>query len=92
MPTVGLGRQAQKTSVRGVTFSVLVCQLPLLLTLLLPVYCIAKQFSTVAPPPQVLGRNCRFLQGPDTDPRAVQVRLVHLDLHQYLCYSCFLLT
>lgn len=21
---------------------------------------------------QVLGRNCRFLQGPDTDPRAIQ--------------------
>lgn len=22
--------------------------------------------------PQVLGRNCRFLQGPDTDPKAVE--------------------
>jgi hypothetical protein len=28
---------------------------------------------------EVIGRNCRFLQGPDTDPKAVQkVCLLHL--------------
>lgn len=28
--------------------------------------------QTGYPPEEVLGRNCRFLQGPETDPRAIQ--------------------
>ena len=28
--------------------------------------------QTGYPPEEVLGRNCRFLQGPETDPKAVQ--------------------
>jgi PAS domain S-box-containing protein len=39
-----------------------------------PIIFASEQFEekTGYPPREVLGRNCRFLQGPDTDPRAVQ--------------------
>jgi PAS domain S-box-containing protein len=39
-----------------------------------PIIFISGEFEkqTGYPPAEVLGRNCRFLQGPDTDPKAVQ--------------------
>lgn len=35
---------------------------------------VSEEFETQTgyPPVEVLGRNCRFLQGPETDPEAVQ--------------------
>lgn len=40
----------------------------------LPIIFVGDAFEaqTGYPPGDVLGRTCRFLQGPDTDPRAVQ--------------------
>ncbi len=40
----------------------------------MPIIYVSEQFEvqTGYPPEEVLGRNCRFLQGPDTDPKAVQ--------------------
>jgi len=32
----------------------------------------AFELQTGYPPDEVLGRNCRFLQGPETDPKAVE--------------------
>lgn len=39
-----------------------------------PIIFVSDEFEeqTGYPPEEVLGRNCRFLQGPDTDPKAVQ--------------------
>lgn len=39
-----------------------------------PIIYVSDEFETQTgyPPEEVLGRNCRFLQGPGTDPRAVQ--------------------
>ena len=39
----------------------------------LPIIYVSEEFQhqTGYPPEEVLGRNCRFLQGPETDPRAV---------------------
>jgi len=39
-----------------------------------PVIFVSDEFETQTgyPPEEVLGRNCRFLQGPDTDPEAVK--------------------
>jgi len=38
-----------------------------------PVIFVSDEFETQTgyPPSEALGRNCRFLQGPDTDPEAV---------------------
>lgn len=38
-----------------------------------PVIFVSDEFETQTgyPPSEVLGRNCRFLQGPDTDPHSV---------------------
>lgn len=40
----------------------------------MPIIFISGEFEkqTGYPPEEVLGRNCRFLQGPETDPKAVQ--------------------
>jgi PAS domain S-box-containing protein len=40
----------------------------------LPVIFVSDEFErqTGYPPAEALGRNCRFLQGPGTDPKAVQ--------------------
>jgi PAS domain S-box-containing protein len=40
----------------------------------MPIIFVSDEFEkqTGYPPEDVLGRNCRFLQGPETDPRAVQ--------------------
>jgi PAS domain S-box-containing protein len=39
-----------------------------------PMIYVSEEFETQTgyPPEEVLGRNCRFLQGPETDPEAVQ--------------------
>lgn len=41
---------------------------------------------------KVLGRNCRFLQGPDTDPKAIEkirkVRIDHEAFHTRRLYGC----
>lgn len=39
-----------------------------------PMIYVSEEFETQTgyPPGEVLGRNCRFLQGPETDPAAVQ--------------------
>lgn len=39
-----------------------------------PIIFVSDEFErqTGYPPEEVLGRNCRFLQGPETDPKAVQ--------------------
>lgn len=39
-----------------------------------PMIYVSEEFETQTgyPPDEVLGRNCRFLQGPETDPEAVQ--------------------
>jgi PAS domain S-box-containing protein len=39
-----------------------------------PIIFVSEEFEaqTGYPPDEVLGRNCRFLQGPDTDPEAVE--------------------
>lgn len=39
-----------------------------------PMIYVSEEFErqTGYPPEEVLGRNCRFLQGPETDPKAVQ--------------------
>lgn len=39
-----------------------------------PMIYVSEQFETQTgyPPEEALGRNCRFLQGPETDPKAVQ--------------------
>ncbi len=39
-----------------------------------PIIYTSSEFErqTGYPPDEVLGRNCRFLQGPETDPKAVQ--------------------
>lgn len=39
-----------------------------------PLIFVSEEFErqTGYPPEEALGRNCRFLQGPDTDPQAVQ--------------------
>ena len=39
-----------------------------------PIIFVSDEFErqTGYPPEEVLGRNCRFLQGPETDPRAIQ--------------------
>jgi PAS domain S-box-containing protein len=39
-----------------------------------PMIYVSEEFEkqTGYPPEEVLGRNCRFLQGPETDPQAVQ--------------------
>ncbi len=39
-----------------------------------PMIYVSEEFEgqTGYPPEEVLGRNCRFLQGPDTDPNAVE--------------------
>jgi len=39
-----------------------------------PVIFVSDEFETQTgyPPEEVLGRNCRFLQGPDTDPAAIK--------------------
>ena len=40
----------------------------------MPIIFVSDEFErqTGYPPDEVLGRNCRFLQGPETDPKAVQ--------------------
>lgn len=40
----------------------------------MPMIYVSDEFETQTgyPPEEVLGRNCRFLQGPETDPKAVQ--------------------
>ena len=40
----------------------------------MPMIYVSDEFEaqTGYPPEEALGRNCRFLQGPGTDPRAVQ--------------------
>ena len=40
----------------------------------MPIIFVSDEFEkqTGYPPEEVLGRNCRFLQGPGTDPKAVQ--------------------
>ncbi len=40
----------------------------------MPIIFVSDEFErqTGYPPEEVLGRNCRFLQGPETDPKAVQ--------------------
>ncbi|NJO55194.1 MAG: PAS domain-containing protein [Rhodospirillales bacterium] len=40
----------------------------------MPIVYVSEEFErqTGYPPNEVLGRNCRFLQGSETDPRAVQ--------------------
>lgn len=40
-----------------------------------PVIFVSEEFETQTgyKPVEVLGRNCRFLQGPDTDPKAVSL-------------------
>ena len=40
----------------------------------MPIIFVSDEFErqTGYPPEEVLGRNCRFLQGPETDPAAVQ--------------------
>ena len=40
----------------------------------MPIIYVSDEFErqTGYPPEEVLGRNCRFLQGPETDPKAVQ--------------------
>lgn len=40
----------------------------------LPIIYVSEEFEkqTGYPPEEVLGRNCRFLQGPETDPAAVR--------------------
>ena len=39
-----------------------------------PIIFVSDEFEkqTGYPPEEVLGRNCRFLQGPDTDPDSIQ--------------------
>jgi PAS domain S-box-containing protein len=39
-----------------------------------PIIYVSEEFErqTGYPPEEVLGRNCRFLQGPETDPAAIQ--------------------
>lgn len=39
-----------------------------------PIIYVSDEFEaqTGYPPEEVLGRNCRFLQGPDTDPHAIE--------------------
>jgi PAS domain S-box-containing protein len=39
-----------------------------------PIIYVSDEFEkqTGYPPQEVLGRNCRFLQGPETDPKSVQ--------------------
>jgi PAS domain S-box-containing protein len=39
----------------------------------MPIIFVSEEFEaqTGYPPKEVLGKNCRFLQGPETDPRAV---------------------
>lgn len=39
-----------------------------------PIIFVSDEFETQTgyPPEEVLGRNCRFLQGPETDPKAIQ--------------------
>ena len=39
-----------------------------------PIIYVSEAFETQTgyPPEEVLGRNCRFLQGPETDPKAAQ--------------------
>lgn len=39
-----------------------------------PIIFVSDEFErqTGYPPEEVLGRNCRFLQGPETDPKAIQ--------------------
>jgi PAS domain S-box-containing protein len=39
-----------------------------------PMIYVSEEFETQTgyPPEEALGRNCRFLQGPETDPKAVQ--------------------
>ncbi len=40
----------------------------------MPIIYVSEEFEaqTGYPPEEVLGRNCRFLQGPETDPAAVE--------------------
>lgn len=40
----------------------------------MPIIFVSDEFEaqTGYPPEEVIGRNCRFLQGPDTDPKAIQ--------------------
>jgi len=40
----------------------------------MPIIFVSDEFETQTgyPPEEVLGRNCRFLQGPETDPKAIQ--------------------
>lgn len=40
----------------------------------MPIIFVTEEFElqTGYPPAEVLGRNCRFLQGPDTDPNAIE--------------------
>lgn len=40
----------------------------------MPIIFVSEEFETQTgyPPEEVLGRNCRFLQGPQTDPAAIQ--------------------
>ena len=40
----------------------------------MPIIFVSDEFEkqTGYPPEEVLGRNCRFLQGPETDPKAVR--------------------
>ena len=40
----------------------------------MPIIFVSDEFETQTgyPPHEVLGRNCRFLQGPETDPASVQ--------------------
>ena len=40
----------------------------------MPIIFVTEEFETQTgyPPEEVIGRNCRFLQGPETDPKAIQ--------------------
>jgi len=47
----------------------------------MPIIFVSDEFETQTgyPPEEVLGRNCRFLQGPETDPKAIQAIREALD-------------